>query len=87
MGDKIGFGAVGQMEFQGHSVRRGMIISIWQGGDSRIIGEPDGHGNGLPEMWGLAQSLRGLAGRKLPLGNDSFGVRRTIRALFAESRI
>jgi hypothetical protein len=75
------------MEFQGHPVRRGVIIGVGQRRDSRVIGEADGQGNGLPEMWGLAQTLRGLAGRKLPLGNDSFGVRRTIRGLFAESRI
>jgi hypothetical protein len=75
------------MKFQGHSVGSGVIICIGQRGDSRIIGEADGHGNGLPEMRGLAQTLRALAGHKLPLGNHSFRVRRTIRGLFPESGI
>jgi hypothetical protein len=75
------------MKFQGHSVGSGVIICIGKRGDSRIIGEPDGHGNGLPEMWGPAQRLRGLDWLKFALNNDSFGVCRTLRGLFPESGI
>jgi hypothetical protein len=75
------------MKFQGHSVGSGVIIGIGQRGDSRIIGEPDGHGNGLPEMWGLAQPLRGLGWLKFALNNDSFGVCRPLRGLLPENGI
>jgi hypothetical protein len=75
------------MKFQGHSVGSGVIIGIRQRGDSRIIGEPDGQGNGLPEMGSLAQPLRGLDWLKFALNNDSFGVCRTLRGLFPEDGI
>ena len=75
------------MKFQRHSVGSGVIIGIGQRRDSRTIREPDGHRNGLPEMRGVAQPLRGLGWLKFALNNDSFGVCRPLRGLLPENGI
>jgi hypothetical protein len=68
-------------------VGRGVIVSVGQRGDSRVIREPASHGNGVLEMRSRAQALRGFARRKLSRNNDSFGVCRPIRGLFPKRGI